>query len=37
MRTFLRDHPNVAVKPDVLTGGKGVKLTGEHLKTTERG
>jgi len=33
VRTFLRDHPNVAVKPDVLTGGKGVKLTGEHLKT----
>ncbi len=23
----------MAVKPDVLTGGKGVKLTGEHLKT----
>jgi phosphoribosylamine--glycine ligase len=33
VRTFLIDHPNVAVKPDVLTGGKGVKLTGEHLKT----
>jgi len=33
VRMFLRDHPNVAVKPDVLTGGKGVKLTGEHLKT----
>jgi phosphoribosylamine---glycine ligase len=33
VRTFLRNHPNIAVKPDVLTGGKGVKLTGEHLKT----
>ncbi len=33
VRTFLIDHPNVAVKPDVLMGGKGVKLTGEHLKT----
>jgi phosphoribosylamine--glycine ligase len=34
VRMFLRGHPEVAVKPDVLTGGKGVKLTGEHLKTT---
>ncbi len=33
VRTFLIDHPNVAVKPDVLTGGKGVKLTGEHLRS----
>ncbi len=33
VRLFLRDHPDVAVKPDVLTGGKGVKLTGEHLRT----
>jgi len=33
VRLFLRDHPDVAVKPDVLTGGKGVKLTGEHLQT----
>ena len=33
VRLFLRDHPEVAVKPDVLTGGKGVKLTSEHLKT----
>lgn len=31
VRAFLRDHPEVAVKPDVLTGGKGVKITGEHL------
>ncbi|MGQ9679368.1 MAG: phosphoribosylamine--glycine ligase [Candidatus Bathyarchaeia archaeon] len=33
IRDFLSIHENVAVKPDVLTGGKGVKLTGEHLKT----
>lgn len=33
VRMFLRDHKNVAVKPDILTGGKGVKLTGEHLNT----
>jgi phosphoribosylamine---glycine ligase len=33
VRKFLKDHPEVAVKPDVLTGGKGVKLTGEHLHT----
>ncbi|RLI07994.1 phosphoribosylamine--glycine ligase [Candidatus Bathyarchaeota archaeon] len=31
VRRFLGDHPEVAVKPDVLTGGKGVKITGEHL------
>ena len=31
VRAFLRDHTEVAVKPDVLTGGKGVKITGEHL------
>ncbi len=31
VRGFLKDHPDVAVKPDVLTGGKGVKITGEHL------
>jgi len=31
VRMFLSDHPDVAVKPDILTGGKGVKLTGEHL------
>jgi phosphoribosylamine--glycine ligase len=28
---FLREHQDVAVKPDVLTGGKGVKVTGDHL------
>jgi phosphoribosylamine--glycine ligase len=31
VKEFLIDHPEVAVKPDVLTGGKGVKITGEHL------
>ena len=35
VRAFLRDHPDVAVKPDVLTGGKGVKLTGEHLHSQQ--
>lgn len=30
---FLDRHPEVAVKPDVLTGGKGVKVTGEHLRS----
>jgi phosphoribosylamine--glycine ligase len=35
VRSFLRDHPDVAVKPDVLTGGKGVRLTGEHLHSAE--
>ena len=31
IRGFLKEHPDVAVKPDVLTGGKGVMITGEHL------
>ena len=31
IREFLKEHPDVAVKPDVLTGGKGVMITGEHL------
>ena len=35
VRVFLLDHPDVAVKPDVLTGGKGVKLTGEHLHSQQ--
>jgi phosphoribosylamine--glycine ligase len=33
VKTFLSDHSEVAVKPDVLTGGKGVKITGEHLNS----
>ncbi len=32
---FMKDHREVAVKPDVLTGGKGVKVTGDHLKSVE--
>ncbi len=32
---FLKDHPDLAVKPDVLTGGKGVKITGEHLHNAQ--
>lgn len=35
VKLFLKEHPDVAVKPDVLTGGKGVKLTGEHLHTSK--
>lgn len=31
VKKFLDIHPEVAVKPDVLTGGKGVKVTGQHL------
>jgi phosphoribosylamine--glycine ligase len=32
---FLNEHREVAVKPDVLTGGKGVKVTGDHLHGVE--
>ena len=32
---FLKDHEEVAVKPDVLTGGKGVRVTGDHLNSVE--
>jgi phosphoribosylamine--glycine ligase len=32
---FLKEHREVAVKPDVLTGGKGVKVTGDHLHGVE--
>jgi phosphoribosylamine--glycine ligase len=32
---FLKDHEEVAVKPDVLTGGKGVRVTGDHLNSAE--
>jgi len=31
VQEFLSSHPDLAAKPDVLTGGKGVKITGEHL------
>ncbi|TRO51068.1 phosphoribosylamine--glycine ligase [Candidatus Bathyarchaeota archaeon] len=33
VKEFLDKQPDVAVKPDVLTGGKGVMVTGQHLKT----
>lgn len=32
---FLKIFPEVAIKPDVLTGGKGVRISGEHLKSKE--
>ena len=35
VRAFLDEYPDVAVKPDVLTGGKGVKVTGQHLLTRD--
>jgi len=35
VRGFLDEYPEVAVKPDVLTGGKGVKVTGQHLLTRD--
>jgi len=31
VKEFLDKQPEVAVKPDVLTGGKGVRVTGQHL------
>lgn len=31
IKSFLAINPQVAVKPDGLTGGKGVKVTGDHL------
>jgi len=34
VKEFLKNHSDVAVKPDALTGGKGVKLTGEHLHSS---
>ncbi len=36
VKEFLDEHPDVAVKPDVLTGGKGVKVTGQHLTTRKQ-
>ena len=32
---FLKDHEEVAVKPDVLTVGKGVRVTGDHLNSVK--
>lgn len=31
VREYLQTHSNIVVKPDGLTGGKGVKVWGEHL------
>jgi phosphoribosylamine---glycine ligase len=33
VKSFLDECPEVAVKANVLAGGKGVKVTGQHLKT----
>jgi phosphoribosylamine--glycine ligase len=36
VKTILKDLNNeVAIKPDYLTGGKGVKIWGDHLKSTQ--
>jgi phosphoribosylamine--glycine ligase len=35
VKEFLQNHTQVAVKPDGLTGGKGVRLSGEQLPTKE--
>jgi phosphoribosylamine--glycine ligase len=35
VKAFLKTNKEVAVKPDGLTGGKGVKITGEHLNSLE--
>jgi len=35
VKEFLNEYSEVAVKPDVLTGGKGVKITGQHLNNRE--
>ena len=35
VKEFYTKHPDMAVKPDVLTGGKGVKITGEHLNSKQ--
>jgi phosphoribosylamine--glycine ligase len=32
---FIRKNPEVVVKPDVLTGGKGVKVLGDHFNSLE--
>jgi phosphoribosylamine--glycine ligase len=35
VKNFMKKNPTVVVKPDVLTGGKGVKVMGDHLKTSK--
>lgn len=32
---YIKANPNIVVKPAGLTGGKGVKVMGEHVKTAE--
>ena len=34
---YLEEHPDSVIKPAGLTGGKGVKVMGEHLKTLDEG
>jgi len=34
---YLEEYPDSVIKPAGLTGGKGVKVMGEHLKTPEEG
>ncbi|BAI62669.1 phosphoribosylamine--glycine ligase [Methanocella paludicola SANAE] len=34
---YLEEFPNSVIKPAGLTGGKGVKVMGEHLKTLQEG
>ncbi len=35
VREFMKKTPELVVKPDVLTGGKGVRLTGEQLHSAK--
>jgi phosphoribosylamine--glycine ligase len=35
IESFLNSFPEVAVKPDVLTGGKGVRVSGDQLQSRE--
>lgn len=37
LREFIEELQHYVVKADGLTGGKGVKVSGEHLATTEEG
>lgn len=37
LKEFIEELQNYVVKADGLTGGKGVKVSGEHLATTEEG
>ena len=37
IEAFLRELAGVVLKPDGLTGGKGVLVQGDHFQTTDRG